>query len=262
MTDGAIVQRLLSEGTTAAWEVFLHRFSNLMLKIIWQFERDYDEAMEKYLYVCRKLAGNDFAILRRFEQHHGEHSPEFTTWLAAVTHNLCIDAHRALHGRRQLPRAILRLSEFDREVFRLYYWRGYSREEIEQQTVNVPHRTATAVAESLERIESSGLSLPRETEPMLVPIDEQNASPGSGETESDFNEMVGWLEQWLDELNDQERMIVRLWFWEDMSGREIAAAMKISPEHRVYSLLKKTMSRLRERAVQTYADQRTGNLSV
>ncbi|MBM2840308.1 MAG: hypothetical protein HW412_836, partial [Bacteroidetes bacterium] len=45
VTDEAIVQNLLSEGTSVTWEAFLRRFSNLMLKIIWQFEKDYDEAM-------------------------------------------------------------------------------------------------------------------------------------------------------------------------------------------------------------------------
>ncbi|HET6274254.1 MAG TPA: sigma factor-like helix-turn-helix DNA-binding protein [Bacteroidota bacterium] len=262
MTDEAIVHNLLSEGTSGTWEKFLSRFSNLILKIVWQFEKDYDEAMDKYLYVCGKLAGNNFAILRRFEEHHGDHPPQFTTWLASVAHNLCIDAHRAAHGRRQLPRAILRLSEFDREVFRLYYWRGYSREEIEQQTANTPKRTATAVTESLEKIQSAELTTYQPLKPTLIQFDEQNVNHGSNEAENDFTEMLKWMERWLDELGEQERMIVKLWFWEDMSGRDIATAMRISPEHRVYSLLKKTMARLRERASQTYADQRRGNLSV
>jgi DNA-directed RNA polymerase specialized sigma24 family protein len=262
MTDEAILNSLLSEGTSASWEKFLRRFSNLILKIIWQFERDHDEVMDKYLYVCEKLVGNNFAILRRFQQHHGERPPQFTTWLAAVTHNLCIDAHRAVHGRRQLPRAILRLPEFDREVFRLYYWRGYSQQEIEQRTSNIPGSTATAVGEALEKIQSAGFPGSPHVEPTLVPFDEREIRVGPGEEENDFAEMLVWLDGWLDALSDQERMMVQLWFWEDMSARDIAATMGISPETRVYDLLRKTMARLRERAVQTYAVQRLPNPSV
>ncbi|MBM2846874.1 MAG: hypothetical protein HW407_2186 [Bacteroidetes bacterium] len=264
MTDEAIVQNLLSEGTSATWEAFLRRFSNLMLKIIWQFEKDYDEAMEKYVYVCRKLAGNNFGILRRFQQHHGDNHPQFTTWLAAVTHNLCIDAHRAVHGRRQLPRAILRLSEFDREVFRLYYWRGYSEQEIEQRMANTPGATSIAVAESLHRMKDAlaGSAAHPHSKPTMVPFDEEDAAFGSTEMENDFTEMLGWLNRWLDELSDQQRMIIRLRFFEGMTGPEIAKAMHISPEQNVYPLLQKAMSRLRERASQTYADKRTRNLSV
>lgn len=264
MTDEAIVHNLLSEGTSTDWETFLRRFSNLMLKIIWQFEKDYDEAMDKYLYVCTKLAENNFTILRRFQQRHGDSHPQFTTWLAAVTHNLCIDAHRAAHGRRQLPQAILRLSEFDREVFRLYYWRGYLPQEIEQHMANTPGITATAVAESLSRMHDTltGASAHPHSGPILVPFDEQDGAYDSTEVENDLAEMLGWLDRWLNDLSDQERMIIKLKYWEGMTGPEIAVAMHISPEQRVYPLLQKTMKRLRERASQIYADQRKGKLSV
>jgi DNA-directed RNA polymerase specialized sigma24 family protein len=264
MSDEVILERLLTKGNQPAsdWEAFLRRFSNLILKVIWQFEKDYDQAMDKYLYVCRKLAENSFAILRRFQQKHGDNPPQFTTWLTAVTHNLCIDAHRVTHGRRQLPQAVLRLSEFDREVFRLYYWRGYSEEEIEQQLATTEKRNA--LTESLERIQGVivGSSTGTRSEPTMIPFDERDAGLGSSESDSDFAEMLGWLQRWLDELSDQDRMIIRLKFWEDMSGAEIAAAMRISPEQRIYPLLHKAIARLRERAMRTYSVRKTGDLSV
>ncbi len=266
MKSKNVFDQLLSGGnhTGATWKEFLRQHSLLLLKIVWQFEHDYDEAMEKYVYVCRKLAENDFATLKRFRQQGGDNPPKFTTWLASVTHNLCVDAHRATHGRRQLPRAILRLSEFDREVFRLYYWKGYSLDEIEQRSANTPGFTTNAVAESLSHMRETltGPSAHQYVQPSAVPFDEENAGFGFTETDHDLVELLGSLNTWLDELSDQERMIIRLRFWEGMTGSEIAKAMKISPEERVYPLLQNTLSRLRERALQTYATKSTGDLSV
>jgi DNA-directed RNA polymerase specialized sigma subunit len=57
-------------------------------------------------------------------------------------------------------------------------------------------------------------------------------------------------------------MVVRLWFWEEMTAREIAEAMRIFPEHRVYTLLRAALARLREHAEQTYRQQRSSSASV
>jgi DNA-directed RNA polymerase specialized sigma24 family protein len=220
--------------------------------------------MEKYLFVCQKLAENDFARLRRFRQRDSSKAPKFTTWLAAVTCNLCIDAHRARHGRRQLPRGILGLAEIDQEVFRLFYWRGFSREEIEQQLANTAGHTPNRVVESLERIQNvtSGPPVPGNPGQSFIPFDETDARLLPPDLEDGWSEMLAWLQRWLEELTDQERMIIHLRFWEGMNGAEIATAMRISPEQRVYPLLRKALAHLRTRAMQTYTDQKSPNASV
>ena len=265
MTDEAILQDLLS-GTPdlgPAWKMFLGRFSNLLLKIVWQFEKDYDEAMEKYLFVCRKLAENDFARLRRF-QHFGEQAPQFTTWLAAVAHNLCIDSHRARHGRRQLPRAILILSELDREVFRLYYWKGYSFDETAKELEQKLGKTSDSVGDSLSRIRElvSGAPHPKDDTPVALRPDEDPAQIMSHDPDVELEEMLQWLEQWIGGLTHQEQLIIRLRFWENLTGPEIAKAMRISPEQKVYPLLQKAIDHLREQAVRVYAHENPRRASV
>ena len=261
--DAEILRNLLSGSPTrqSDWAAFLNRFSNLILKVIWQFDRDYDEVMEKYLFVCKKLAENDFARIRKYHARDGQ-SPLFTTWLAAVAHNLCIDAHRSRHGRKQLPRAIMRLEEFDREVFRLYYWRGYSLEDLEQRmrgSGKDPSLLATSI-ERIQRLLAGGT--PVVTPPVMVPLDENDVHTASRDNDADLAEMQVWLQQWMDKLNDQERMIIRLRFWEDMTGPEIAQAMKISPGQRVYPLLQKALASLREEATRTYGNQNAQSASV
>ncbi len=233
----------------AAWKEFLRRYSNLFLKIIWQFETDHDEVMDKYLYVCSKLAANDLAIVRRFKQAYGDDPPKFSSWLYAVVRNLCVDAHRAVHGRRRYPRAMARLSDFDRHVFALYYWEGYTVEEIEQIVgAGPPHNEGSGV-EALSRIETS-LTQParqraaRSRKPDLVPY--EDGDPAAVMQPAPAFPDASQTEQWLATLSDEERLIVRLRFWEDLTGPEIARALGITPPHRVYSALKKALERLRQ----------------
>lgn len=263
-TDEALLRNLLSrtEYVDVAWEAFLCRFSNLILKVVWQFEQDYDEAMEKYLFVCRKLAENDFGRLRRF-QISGEKSPRFTTWLAAVANNLCIDFHRSRHGRRQLPRKLLRLSAFDREIFRLYYWKGRSHEEIEARYADKSGEGHAHVSDALSRIQDLITGRSRATDkPMIIPLDENDPRLVSEEPDIEMEEVRQWLSRWLDALTDQERVIIRLRFWEDMKGPEIAEAMRISPEEKVYPLLQKALDHLREQAGETYGREKSQRASV
>lgn len=262
MNDSEIVQDLLSGNhPERAWGTFLNRFSNLILKVIWQSERDYDEVMESYLFVCRKLAEGDFARLRRFRERGGN-APAFTTWLAVVSRNLCVDAHRSRHGRKQFPRAIMRLADLDREVFRLYYWKGCSLEEIQTKAARFG-TTPEGVTESISKIELAISANPGSTMPraVFVPLDDNEAVASSAD-DADLREMEQWLHQWISTLPSQDQMILRLRFWEDMTAPEIARSMKISPVERVYPLLRSALHSLREKATVTYRNQSTGAASV
>lgn len=250
MTDVEFIARLVSgEGDQSAqWREFLNRYSRLFLKVIWQFEHDHDAAMEKYVYVCERFAANNFDILRRFTAAYGDHPPQFTTWLAAITRNMCIDQHRRVHGRKQLPRSVQRMSEVEQLIFRLYYWKGRTMEEIREL---VKARLRTHSDSEADRLIEKVLNLhegvqPSSGLPAFVPFDEEFMRPT--EPDYDTEDLHRWLEDWLHELAPQEQMILRLRFWEEMSGSEIAAAMNISREQRVYPLIRTALRRLREKA--------------
>ena len=153
-SSAALLQRLFAGGQESeiAWKEFLGLYSNLFLKIIWRYEKDRDAVMEKYLYACSKLASNDFSILRSFNPEHSKVPPKLSTWLTIVVKNLCLEAHRVQHGRRRFPRALLRMSDFDRKVFDLYYWRGHSPEQIDSILANEPDGRQQSVGTSLARI--------------------------------------------------------------------------------------------------------------
>ena len=126
-----------------------------------------------------------------------------------------------------------------------------------------PGRDPSLLTESIERIQSSlaGATTPVRNQ-VMVPLDENSVSVPSTDMDDDLAEMQNWLQQWIGTLNDQERIIIRLRFWEDMTGPEIAEAMRISPEGKVYPLLQKTLTHLREQAGRTYNIKKSGHSSV
>lgn len=241
-------QLFLRTSAEAAWKEFLRRYSNLFLKVIWQFEKDRDRVMDTYLYVCKRFANDDFAILRKFKAQYGSTTPKFTTWLGAVVRNMCIDFYRLEHGRRRYPRAILRLPEFDRKVFELRFWRGHSVEEIEQQ---LGARRKGAVGQSLRRVERHITRAPIgahvQNQPVIVPYDDSSAAADlSLEQDAEFVQII---DQWLGALEPRVRLIVRLKFWENMTAREIARILQIKGEQKVYTILQQALKELKSRAL-------------
>ncbi|MEK7250054.1 MAG: hypothetical protein AAB209_06480, partial [Bacteroidota bacterium] len=169
LDERSLLERLLnSQSPAEAWAEFLRRYSNLFFKVIWQHERNHDDAVEKYLFVCTKFAENDFAKLRKFQTDYGTRPAKLSTWLAAVTRNLCIDAHRAAHGRRRFPAALLRMTDFERNVFRLYYWEGCTDDEV----INKLDATAEKLSEALDQIQSALGEKPAQKHPEFIPLDD------------------------------------------------------------------------------------------
>ena len=68
MNEAKLLTKLFPGGKKSqkAWSKFLEIYSKLLLKIIWQYTKDYDEAMEKYLFVCSNLCKDNFRIFKNF----------------------------------------------------------------------------------------------------------------------------------------------------------------------------------------------------
>jgi DNA-directed RNA polymerase specialized sigma24 family protein len=251
LDDTALLDRMLhTSSPTAAWREFLRRYSELILKIVWQGEYDHDAVMERYLYVCRHLAEDDFQRLRQFDPSRTPR-PKLSTWLTVVVRNLCIEHHRRTEGRRRYPKALARLSEFDRKVFALYYWEGYAASEIEHM---VTPPDGASVPQTLRRIE--GLAL-RSSKTWNRPTDRiqhvdyaarHGRQNGRALPSLIQEETIAWLEEIVAQLPGEERLVVQLRFWEDLSAPQIARVLQTS-SRRVYYVLSNALEALRERAV-------------
>ncbi|MBI3193335.1 MAG: sigma-70 family RNA polymerase sigma factor [Ignavibacteriae bacterium] len=252
-SDMVLLKKLFSGNSTSeyAWKEFLRRYSNLFLKIIWQTEHDHDRVMDKYLFVCTKLSTNNFAVLKKFQPETKEHQPKLSTWLTVVVKNLCIEEHRTLHGRLRYPAALLRLSDFDRCVFKLYYWKGYSREEIEHHLAG-REKNDISVAESLmkiERVVKDEDSVAAQ-QPRYIPYDESNGTMNEPALQNEELFEPQWFDDAVMRLPDQERVVIRMRFWEGMTAREISDLLRINPQRKIYTIIENALKTLRQFAQQ------------
>lgn len=243
-----LLNRLFTGGETSqsAWKDFLSAYSNLFLKIIWEMEKDREAVMDTYLHVCSKFAERDFAILRKFKRKHGKNPPKFTTWLGAVVRNMCIDAYRSVQGRQRIPRALSRFSNHDRKIFELYYWRGFSLEEIEQTLRAGRNGSRESIADVLNRLDQELLRPPLNPslEPMTIRVpydDEKSAITAAVKPELDQET----LDRWLSGLSTDERLLIQLKFWDDLSLQEIGLVLKTSSEEKLQELLSSALKNLR-----------------
>jgi len=242
LDDFSLLRKLLSDKKNKEdlWKEFLRRFTKIIMKIAWQYESDRERVMDKYLWVLTKLADNSFAVLGKYNKHPDSKAPKFTTWLVAVISNLCIDEHRSKYGRKRYPKNLLRMSEEDRRVFRLYFWKGYTIEEIE----NILFISNSTVNEILERIEKAfNGPYERDKNITFVTYDELSHSVKNIVEEEDFALLI---EQWILKLPPDEGTIVRLKFWEDLSVKDIASITGVENEQKVYALLRKALKSLRQ----------------
>lgn len=100
-----ILDALSSGAGEDAWAEFLRLYSPLVLKISRLFARDSDQASDCFLFVCERLARDRFRRLRRFRP---EGPARFSTWLYAVTRNLCLDWWRREFGRHRVFGSVAR----------------------------------------------------------------------------------------------------------------------------------------------------------
>ena len=121
-----ILDGLHSEDAGSSWRSFLISYSDLIYTVTQTFERDPDRAGDCFLFICEKLADQDYRRLRAFRPNG---KARFSTWLRAVARNLCLDWHRARFGRRQVFRSIAALGAFEQQIFALVFQRRLSPEE-------------------------------------------------------------------------------------------------------------------------------------
>lgn len=255
LSEAALLQRLFSEDADVAehaWKEFLRRYSKLFLKVVWQFERDIDAAMEKYVYVCTRLAAGGFARLRKYQPESRVAPPKLSTWLTIVVKNLCVEQRRVTEGRRRLPRALQQLSAFDQKVFRLYYWKGNTPHEIAQMLEGEADRNGLSVAAALERIEALALR-PSKTwitgsPTAFLPFDERHHR--RDDTPSPMADDSAFSETLLAALTPEERLVVRLRFWEDLSAPEIATVLHGPTPRQVYTILERALKKMQRLARQ------------
>lgn len=260
------------------WPLFLDNYSGTLLRIISRRLLDEDDRMEAYVYVCEKLAAGSLERIRRYTSESQAHRARFTTWLAAVVRNLCVDWLRSVRGRRMLPTAVERMSTRDQAIFRLIFWDGRSyAEAIESLS-----------AQGFGRVELSELGVVVETIHAALPTtslwsalveqsqhqphvrldsdpDEEGGAPPPVPVDGGDSPEEAWRRAAAqEELNrvvaswpPEDRLLLRLRFDDELKAREIAGLIGAESEAAVYQRLRTLLDRLR-RALRVEGGDRSG----
>ncbi len=244
-----------------AWKIFIEKYADFIFSLLRRMGFDYDQAMDRFVYVCEKLSEQNFRRLKsiRYAGSHGDLTP----WLRQVIKRLCVNWAWSEAGRKRLLNGIAGLAKREQRVFELYFWQGLRPSEILEH-MRLEHQSLELgdVYDALEEISShisqkklwrliSGLSRARRTlsldevdeESGLSPdVPDENPNPEEALIQSADADRVA---QVFETLPARERLALQFRYEELLPDADIAAMLRIE-QHAVANLLKSARRKLRE----------------
>jgi len=85
-----------ADAREAAWDLFVARYSRLLIYMARRVMPDRDGAMDAYAYVLEQLRRDEFRALRAYV---ADPRSRFSTWVAVVARRTCVDFFRQVYGR-------------------------------------------------------------------------------------------------------------------------------------------------------------------
>ncbi len=226
-----------------AWRIFLERYAERMLGQLRGLGFDRDEAMDRFVFVCERLAHNKFQRLRQVRATGDQ--GELVPWLRQVVKNAAIDWGWSQAGRRRLFRSIEGLGELEQRVFKLHFWTGLGPAAIVER-LRAEGRSEVGVEQVFDALEKvferldegqkwrllSQLSRRRPAGPVGVSgtesgIFEPLTREPDPETELLCAEQARVLAVALSNLPARDRLIFRLRYDDGLSLTHIAAVVSL-----------------------------------
>ena len=226
------------------WTYFLNKYSKLILKVIRSYTNDYDEVMDKYLFVCKKLSENNFSILKKYN-YKDKRKAKLSTWLTVVVRNLCVDQFRDSHGRKRLPAVFKNMDGTERKIFKHYFYDGLDAAQI--STLLQPGKSLDEIGDLIDRLKKSFQSQNNNyfKKNYTVELNENISSsePLSNEL-IEMDEMSNILNQLIKSTDSVEQYILTLRFWDGLTIKQISHLTFI-PTRRVNYILEKVLNSFR-----------------
>jgi RNA polymerase sigma factor (sigma-70 family) len=262
MTDAELARLLVALDGTAraeAWPAFLQEFSPLILQVVRRHERQTDRVADCYLFVCEHLAADNAARLRRFRT---DGAATFDTWLRLIVHNLWLDWRRREFGRYRPPVTIGSASRLEQDIFGLRWEQGLPADQA-YGILSGRHPGLTWAAfeqadEGLARRLSARqrwLLITRRPrlDPLVRPDDEGNerdredlaAEGPTPEDQTLFRSRRQELARALEQLDAEDRLIVRLRFEQGLTLEEVGQAAGCGDAKRTDRRIRSILARLR-----------------
>ncbi len=244
LTDAELIS-LFHTDPDRAWEIFIHKYADLIFGCLQRQGFDYDRAMDRFVYVCEKLSEKDFRRLKsvRYAGSHGDLTP----WLLQVVRNLSINWAQSEEGRKRLLKPITKLPARDQRIFELYFWKGMTPSFIcEQLQIETNTKiNPVEVFDSLERIfallsrkklwrlmsnlarargEVSLDEISEETSLAFQPVDER----ATAEEELIEKETQERVNRAMEQLSARQRLALQLRYEEGLAVGDIARIINIT----------------------------------
>ena len=263
MSDRGVVlllEALQSPSSHDAWREFLEVYSHLLYQVAGTCTSNDDAAADCYLYICERLARNEFRRLLKFKPNG---IASFETWLRVVARNLCFDWHRSQSGRPRPFKSLQRLSGLELEVYNRRFVQGATQEETLKELETLYAGVSLFDLTSIEqRLQSSLTSrqqwiLSARRQSHLVPLaveSEESGTPAidvadprpNQEAQFADRQRQAQLRKSFDSLPAQERLLLQLRFEQELSLQEIARLCGLQDaqqvHRRVTAILKKLHS--------------------
>jgi RNA polymerase sigma factor (sigma-70 family) len=252
---------LFQQQPEQAWRVFIDRYADSIFSLIRSLGFDYDQSMDRFVFVCEKLCEKNYRRLKaiKYAGSRGELLP----WVRQVVKRLCINWAWSEDGRRRLLKPIQQMSPIEQRIFELYFWHGLLPSQIDEclRQEHFAEIEPATVFEALDNIFSklsekklwrlisnhararrlvSLDSLDDESNVTWEPPDEQ-PDPEHGLLKREQDQL---LQDALTYLPERQVLVLQFHFEHGLSPREIGGMLRLD-EAEVKNLVKTGIERLR-----------------
>ncbi len=232
--------KLFQQEPKYAWNLFCEKHSDFIFMVLRRMGFDYDEAMERFVYVFEKLCEDDFRRLKSVK--YAGDSGDLAPWLRQVVKNLCVNWAWSENGRKRLLGFVKEMPEREQRIFQIHFWQGKTPFEI-YEILKLEHHSDVEIGDVFDALEKitehlsqkklwrliSGLSkaqqnfsLDYEDEEMglkIEPVDIKNDNP---EITLQKKQASGQINEALEHLSVREKLVVQFRYEEAMTLSEIA----------------------------------------
>ncbi len=222
------------------------------------FNKNKELANDCFLYVWEKLHEDESRRIRTFK---GEAS--FRTFLYSVTSKLVIDFRRTRFGYKVLPKYYWEFDELNQHIFKLFFYQNLQPgwiENVMRAEFKISEEEAQRRVEEVEkRIRESRVRLEaaENKQPVLLgenvgtlASEDMTVNPEKSrlmaEAEEKRKRVMEVLKEEVRRLEDEDALILQLYFEQGLTAKEISAAIPGINERNIYKRIEKTLRNLRK----------------
>jgi RNA polymerase sigma factor (sigma-70 family) len=239
LSDSELLE-LFRQDAPTAWQHFCEKYSDFIYTILRRSGFDYDEAMERFVYVSEKLCEQDFRRLKAIK--YAGNDGDLTPWLRQVVKNLCVNWAWSADGRKRLFGFVAEMPPRQQRVFQMYFWQGNTPFEI-YENLRLEHDKTVELGDVFDALEEiflhlsekklwrlmsnlnrmrKTLSLDYEDEETGLKLDIIDENAPNAETILQKKEIFQKLKSAFETLSTREKLVVQFRYENTMTIHEIA----------------------------------------